>query len=129
MAGSEAPLTILIAEDDDTLAAALAEFLGKKGHQVDLARVTMPVLNIFGEQDHLVPPASSRPISEKVGSKDVTTKPFDLGHIGMYVSGRSQKELAPTVANWLIERSGGLKTEGEHKKAAAQNKGKKEAKK
>ena len=37
MAGSEAPLSILIAEDDATLAAALAEFLGKKGHQVDLA--------------------------------------------------------------------------------------------
>ena len=36
-AGSEAPLSILIAEDDATLAAALAEFLGEKGHQVDLA--------------------------------------------------------------------------------------------
>jgi len=61
--------------------------------------------NIFGEKDHLVPPDCSRPLSELVGSKDVTTKPFDLGHIGMYVSSRSQKELAPTVANWLIERS------------------------
>lgn len=37
MAWSEAPLDILIAEDDETLAAALAEFLKEKGHQVDLA--------------------------------------------------------------------------------------------
>jgi DNA-binding response OmpR family regulator len=37
MAWPEAPLSILVAEDDDTLAAALAEFLKEKGHQVDLA--------------------------------------------------------------------------------------------
>jgi polyhydroxyalkanoate synthase len=76
------------------------------GRRVDLKKITMPVLNIFGEQDHLVPPNCSRPLSELVGSKDVTTKPFNLGHIGMYVSSKAQKELAPTVAQWLIERSG-----------------------
>jgi DNA-binding NtrC family response regulator len=37
MVGSEVPLSILIAEDDETLAAALDEFLRQKGHQVDLA--------------------------------------------------------------------------------------------
>jgi DNA-binding NtrC family response regulator len=37
MAGSEDHLSILIAEDDETLAAALDEFLRQKGHQVDLA--------------------------------------------------------------------------------------------
>jgi len=37
MARSDAPPAILIAEDDDTLAAALDEFLREKGHQVDLA--------------------------------------------------------------------------------------------
>lgn len=37
MAWPEAPLSILVAEDDETLAAALAEFLREKGHQVDLA--------------------------------------------------------------------------------------------
>jgi len=37
MARSDTPLSILIAEDDETLAAALDEFLREKGHQVDLA--------------------------------------------------------------------------------------------
>lgn len=37
MAWPETPLSILVAEDDETLAAALAEFLKEKGHQVDLA--------------------------------------------------------------------------------------------
>tara|TARA_B100000315_G_C14519645_1_gene560911 strand:+ start:223 stop:1377 length:1155 start_codon:yes stop_codon:yes gene_type:complete len=72
---------------------------------VDLSKVTMPVLNIYGEQDHLVPPHSSRCVADLVGSKDVTTKSFPLGHIGMYVSSRSQREVAPTVTDWLIHRS------------------------
>ena len=75
------------------------------GKRVDLKKITMPVLNMFGEQDHLVSPKCSRPLSELVGSKDVTTLPYPVGHIGMYVSSRAQKEMAPTVARWLIERS------------------------
>jgi polyhydroxyalkanoate synthase len=75
------------------------------GRRVDLKRVTMPVLNIYGEQDHLVPPHSSRCVEDLVGSVDVTTKGFPLGHIGMYVSSRAQTDLAPTVAKWLTRRS------------------------
>jgi DNA-binding response OmpR family regulator len=37
MTWPEVPLSILVAEDDETLAAALAEFLKEKGHRVDLA--------------------------------------------------------------------------------------------
>lgn len=75
------------------------------GRRVDLKNLTMPILNIFGEEDHLVPPECSRPLSELVGSSDVTTLGFPLGHIGMYVSSRAQKDIAPTVVNWLIDRS------------------------
>jgi polyhydroxyalkanoate synthase len=75
------------------------------GERVDLKKITMPVLNIYGEQDHLVPPACSIPLSKLVGSKDVTTRAFPLGHIGMYVSSRSQEELAPLIISWLTERS------------------------
>jgi polyhydroxyalkanoate synthase len=74
------------------------------GRRVDLKRVTMPVLNIYGEQDHLVPPHCSRCVEDLVGSVDVTTMAFPLGHIGMYVSSRAQTDLAPTVADWLIRR-------------------------
>jgi polyhydroxyalkanoate synthase len=73
--------------------------------RVNLKKVTMPVLNIYGEQDHLVPPHCSCCVDELVGSKDVTTRAFPLGHIGMYVSSRAQTDLAPTVADWLITRS------------------------
>lgn len=75
------------------------------GRRVDPKKITMPILNVYGEQDHLVPPHCSRCVEKVVASKDITTKAFPLGHIGMYVSSRSQKDLAPTVAQWLIERS------------------------
>jgi polyhydroxyalkanoate synthase len=74
------------------------------GREVDLRQVTCPLLNIFGEQDHLVPPASSRPLGSLVGSRDQQTHAFPVGHIGMYVSSRSQKEIAPLIARWLHER-------------------------
>lgn len=99
------------------------------GKKVDLKNITMPVLNIFGEQDHLVPPSCSRPLDKLVGSKDVTTLPFPLGHIGMYVSSRSQKELAPTVAKWLTDRSGPKKKGGVKSKPQKKAPSKKKSKK
>lgn len=71
------------------------------GHRVDLKNVTMPVLNIYAEQDHLVPPPSSKALGKYVGSKDYTEKGFPVGHIGMYVSGKAQRDLAPSIADWV----------------------------
>ncbi len=87
------------------------------GRKVDLKRITMPLLNIYATEDHLVPPASSVPLNDLVGSEDKTLYAFPGGHIGIYVSGHSQKELAPKVAGWLKERCGGGKTG--RKKAAS----------
>ncbi len=71
------------------------------GRLVDLGNITCPVLNIFGEKDHLVPPSSSRPLTDLVGSQDTTTMSFPVGHIGIYVSSRSQREIAPNLVAWL----------------------------
>ncbi len=75
------------------------------GRKVNLKKITMPILTVYAEQDHLVPPASTKPLNDLVGSKDKTLLSFKGGHIGIYVSSRSQKELAPTVAKWIMERS------------------------
>jgi polyhydroxyalkanoate synthase subunit PhaC len=72
--------------------------------RVDLKKITMPLLNIYATEDHLVPPASSIPLNDLVGSEDKTLYSFPGGHIGIYVSSRSQKELAPNVSQWLIDR-------------------------
>jgi polyhydroxyalkanoate synthase len=74
-------------------------------NDVDLANVTVPVLNIFAEQDHLVPPAASRVLGDHVGTDDYTQLAFRGGHIGIYVSGRAQREVPPAIHNWLAERA------------------------
>jgi polyhydroxyalkanoate synthase len=73
--------------------------------EVDLANVTMPVLNIFAEQDHLVPPSASRVLGDLVGTKDYTQLAFKGGHIGIYVSGRAQREVPPAIHEWLAKRA------------------------
>ncbi len=52
MARSEALLSILIAEDDATLAAALAEFLREMGHHVDLASHGGEALALLENQNY-----------------------------------------------------------------------------
>jgi polyhydroxyalkanoate synthase len=75
------------------------------GRRVDLKNISMPVLNLYAEKDHLVPPASSMALEEHVGTEDYTARSFPVGHIGMYVSGKVQKDLPPTIAKWLKERA------------------------
>jgi polyhydroxyalkanoate synthase len=72
--------------------------------QVKLSNLTMPILNLYAEKDHLVPPESSLALEKYISSPDYTAKGFPVGHIGMYVSGRVQKELPPTIADWLKAR-------------------------
>ncbi len=72
--------------------------------RVDLANVTMPVLNVYATQDHLVPPAASKALAECCGSRDYMEFSFQGGHIGIYVSARAQREVSPTVATWLLAR-------------------------
>jgi polyhydroxyalkanoate synthase len=74
------------------------------GRIVNLKNITMPVMNIYAEQDHLVPPACSIPLMDLIGSKDKHLLSFPVGHIGMYVSGKSQKTLGPSIAQFLKER-------------------------
>jgi polyhydroxyalkanoate synthase len=74
------------------------------GRRVDLRNITMPVLNVYGEQDDVVPPEMAEPLGRHVGTSDYTARSYPVGHIGMYVSSRMQTELAPTLASWLFER-------------------------
>lgn len=73
--------------------------LGDRG--VNLHDVRVPVLNLYGERDDIVEPASSAALGTYVGSKDVTVRSFPVGHIGMYVSGKTQQRLPATIVEWL----------------------------
>ncbi len=74
------------------------------GRRVDLKKITMPLINFYGQYDHLVPPAACELLTSKVGSKDTQDICLQTGHIGIYVSSKFQKEFAPKIAGWLNER-------------------------
>ena len=73
--------------------------------EVHLGLVEMPVLNIYAEQDHLVPPDASRAMKALIGSDDYTELSFKGGHIGIYVSSRAHKEVPQTIHDWLAKRA------------------------
>ncbi|NJK50929.1 class III poly(R)-hydroxyalkanoic acid synthase subunit PhaC [Candidatus Gracilibacteria bacterium] len=77
--------------------------LGDK--RVDLHNLQMPILNLYADKDHLVPPASSLALEGYVGTQDYTSRGFPVGHIGMYVSGKVQRDLPPVIVEWLNARS------------------------
>lgn len=74
------------------------------GRRVDLKKITMPVLNIYARLDHLVPPEAAGKLLDHVGSKDTEDVCMDTGHIGVFVSGKTQKELVPKIAGFLWKR-------------------------
>jgi polyhydroxyalkanoate synthase subunit PhaC len=75
------------------------------GRPVELGNITMPVLNVFAEDDHIIPPATSRALGAKVGTKDYKELALPGGHVGVFVGGKSQARLGTGIANWLAERS------------------------
>lgn len=87
---------------DNKLIKGELELDGKK---VDLKNITMPLLCVCAEYDHLVPLSSSRPLMDAVGTEDKQFVSFATGHIGMYVSSKSQKAIAPQIIEWVKARS------------------------
>lgn len=72
---------------------------------VDLGKITMPVLNIIGTKDDLVPPSSSKSVMNVISSNDKKLIEFPTGHVGLCTSPAAHKELWPEVAKWLAQRS------------------------
>jgi polyhydroxyalkanoate synthase len=76
------------------------------GARVDLKNITMPLLNIYGKYDHLVPPGACDLLTSRVGTPDVEDLCLETGHIGTYVSSKAQKLFTPKIAEWLKQRDG-----------------------
>lgn len=75
------------------------------GQRVDLKKdVTCPVLVIMGTKDNQVPTNATKPIPDAIGSKDVEVLEVDTGHIGIFVSGKSQRIVGPKINEFLNNR-------------------------
>ncbi len=94
------------------------------GKKVDLKKIKIPLLNIYGRFDHLVPPEACELLTKKVGSTDTEDICLDTGHIGIYVSSKCQRELVPKIAQWLRERDVQKRKVTKKKKVTAKSKNK-----
>jgi len=74
----------------------------KIGHQeVNTQAINCPILNVYAQQDHLVPPDSSKALKKIVPEKNYTEIEAPGGHIGLFVSGKSLKTIPKKIAGWL----------------------------
>ncbi|RMB08359.1 PHA/PHB synthase family protein [Haloplanus aerogenes] len=75
------------------------------GDPVDITRIDMPVLQIVGEHDHLVPSEASLKFNDAIPA-EVTVVTYPTGHVGMSMSEAAHRDIWPEVAEWFFERSG-----------------------
>jgi len=74
------------------------------GRRVDLSRISAPVLNVFALNDHIIPPTCSRALGEHFGTKDYSEIELPGGHVGLFVSSKSQGSLSKGISEWLLAR-------------------------
>ncbi len=74
------------------------------GEHVDIENIDMPVLQIVGTYDHLIPPEASIPFNDAIPSEDTEVMEAQVGHIGLSVSSKSHAELWPSVVEWYEAR-------------------------
>lgn len=75
------------------------------GQPVKLSNIKANLLNIIALQDHIAPPAQSRPIMDLVGSPDKEQILLPAGHVGLVVGRSASKGLWPALEKWLEARS------------------------
>jgi polyhydroxyalkanoate synthase len=72
---------------------------------VDLSKITVPLLSLVADEDHLVSPDCSTPLNDMVSSTDKRLMRFSTGHVGLIASSYSQNNVLPKVGQWLKARS------------------------
>ena len=78
-----------------------------RGRLVDLSRIDMSVLVITAGADHIAPRPGTMPFFDLISSRDVEHLARPGGHIGLVAGSAARKELWPSIAEWLAERSDG----------------------
>ena len=76
-----------------------------RGQRVALDRIDQNLLVVTAGADHIAPRPGTMPIFELVSSQDVTHIDRPGGHIGLIAGSAARKEIWPSMADWLRERS------------------------
>jgi polyhydroxyalkanoate synthase len=73
------------------------------GRTVNLGHISCPVLNIYAEQDHIVPVSCTKALGKYVRPKLYREIGFSGGHVGVFVSRKAQGVVASGLSDWLKE--------------------------
>jgi len=106
-----------IADSPDQPSRMLAEFIDRFYHRnvlvdgtltlaeepVDLARLPVPVFNVYARDDHIVPPAASRALAGLIAPERYRELEVPGGHIGLYVGRRALEQVPAAVATFVHE--------------------------
>ncbi len=75
------------------------------GRKADLANITVPLLHVLAEHDHIVPQAAARPLVARVSSEDKNEYTIKGGHVSVAAGANAQHRLWPKLDHWLGGRS------------------------
>ena len=75
------------------------------GRKADLANITVPLLHVLAEHDHIVPQAAAQPLVARVSSEDKSEYIIKGGHVSVAAGANAQRRLWPKLDAWLGGRS------------------------
>jgi polyhydroxyalkanoate synthase len=75
-----------------------------QGKQVDLGRITCPVLSVVTERDNICPPAAATALTDRCGAQDKEVVVVPGGHVGGVVGSNAPRYTYPAIARWFKAR-------------------------
>lgn len=75
------------------------------GRLVDLSKITVPLLHIIAQYDHIVPPPCAQPLVQRAGSTDKEEVVLPGGHVSIAAGPNAIKRMWPKLDSWLEGRS------------------------
>jgi len=85
--------------------AFVCDALRLDGDHVSLKDITVPMLTVIAERDHIVPEPVARPLPGLVGSEESDELRLDAGHVGLVVGRTAAKVTIPRIIEFLQRRS------------------------
>ena len=79
--------------------------LRQRGKLADLSKLTIPLMSVMAEHDHIAPYEATKPLLDLVGSEDTNELVLKGGHVSLIAGPNAAKRMWPKVNEWLGERS------------------------
>lgn len=75
------------------------------GRPAKLSNITVPVMSVMAQHDHIVSAEASKPLLELVGSTDKEELVLKGGHVSLIAGPNAVRRMWPALNLWLAERS------------------------